>query len=64
MAAQPLTSAQTRVVQQLQQDAQTPAFVVAIVSASMRLRNASSRSSLTSKADAEQDLFKLIDEVS
>lgn len=61
MATQPLTSAQTRVVQQLQQDAQTPAFVVAIVSASMRLRNASS---LTSKADAEQDLFKLIDEVS
>lgn len=61
---QPLTEAQSRVIQQLSQDDQTPAFCVEIVEAAMRFRNASAPSGAMSKKDAEQRLFAAIDKVS
>lgn len=64
MPRQPLTDAQSKLVQQLQQDAQTPKFVVDIVTAAMRLRNTSAPSGVMNRSDAEQELFELIDEVS
>lgn len=64
MPQQPLTDAQTRIIQQLTQDHQTPAFCVEIVEAAMRFRNASAPRSVTRTAEAQADLFAAIDKVS
>lgn len=60
---QPLTTNQTRIVQQLSQDDMTPSFCVEIIEAAMRYRNACSPSGVTSKQEAQARLFAAIDRV-
>lgn len=60
---QPLTTNQSRIVQQLSQDDTTPAFCVEIIEAAMRYRNACAPSGLANKQDAQQALFAAIDKV-
>lgn len=63
-SSQPLTAAQSSVLQQLKNDQATPAFAVDIIESAMRYRNVMSRSGTQNRDEAADHLFHVIDKVS